>query len=160
MDLDYRTLSNAGFWAIGRLQRDADRERELVHAIHRASRRTHTTLRSSIITEARTCSHVHAFRLIQLCPQGVEPCVAFPHDRPGWSSGGVRAPGSSGIPECQRGLLKGRDPSPLSLVIQGTRFAGDLTAERQDTTHSDISSDAFAQVTARFVENISPLPHG
>jgi hypothetical protein len=27
MDLDYRTLSNAGFWAIGRLQTDADRER-------------------------------------------------------------------------------------------------------------------------------------
>jgi hypothetical protein len=27
MDLDYRTLSNAGFWAIGRLQTDADRAR-------------------------------------------------------------------------------------------------------------------------------------
>jgi len=27
MDLDYRTLSNAGFWAVGRLQTDADRER-------------------------------------------------------------------------------------------------------------------------------------
>ncbi len=27
MDLDYRTLSNAGLWAIGRLQTDADRER-------------------------------------------------------------------------------------------------------------------------------------
>lgn len=27
MGLDYRTLSNAGFWAVGRLQTDADRER-------------------------------------------------------------------------------------------------------------------------------------
>jgi hypothetical protein len=27
MDLDDRTLSSAGFWAIGRLQTDADRER-------------------------------------------------------------------------------------------------------------------------------------
>lgn len=27
MDLDYRMLSNAGFWAVGRLQTDADRER-------------------------------------------------------------------------------------------------------------------------------------
>jgi hypothetical protein len=27
MDLDYRALSNAGFWAIGRLQTDADRAR-------------------------------------------------------------------------------------------------------------------------------------
>ncbi len=27
MDLDYRALSNAGFWCIGRLQTDADRER-------------------------------------------------------------------------------------------------------------------------------------
>jgi hypothetical protein len=27
MDLDYRTLSNAGLWAIGRLQTDADRAR-------------------------------------------------------------------------------------------------------------------------------------
>lgn len=27
MDVDYRTLSNAGFWAVGRLQTDADRER-------------------------------------------------------------------------------------------------------------------------------------
>jgi hypothetical protein len=27
MDMDYRTLSNAGFWAVGRLQTDADRER-------------------------------------------------------------------------------------------------------------------------------------
>ena len=27
MDLDYRALSNAGFWAVGRLQADADRER-------------------------------------------------------------------------------------------------------------------------------------
>ncbi|HEU4577877.1 MAG TPA: hypothetical protein VFS67_06465 [Polyangiaceae bacterium] len=27
MDLDYRALSNAGFWAVGRLQTDADRER-------------------------------------------------------------------------------------------------------------------------------------
>jgi hypothetical protein len=27
MDLDYRTLSNAGLWAVGRLQTDADRER-------------------------------------------------------------------------------------------------------------------------------------
>src|SRR5262245_16592548 len=29
MDLDYRTLSNAGLWCIGRLQTDADRERVL-----------------------------------------------------------------------------------------------------------------------------------
>jgi hypothetical protein len=27
MDLDYRALSNAGFWALGRLQTDADRAR-------------------------------------------------------------------------------------------------------------------------------------
>jgi len=27
MDLDYRALSNAGVWALGRLQTDADRER-------------------------------------------------------------------------------------------------------------------------------------
>ena len=27
MDLDYCTLSNAGFWAVGRLPTDADRER-------------------------------------------------------------------------------------------------------------------------------------
>jgi hypothetical protein len=27
MDLDYRTLSNAGLWCIGRLQTDADRAR-------------------------------------------------------------------------------------------------------------------------------------
>jgi hypothetical protein len=27
MDLDYRALSNAGFWALGRLQTDADRVR-------------------------------------------------------------------------------------------------------------------------------------
>ena len=27
MDLDYRALSNAGLWAIGRLQTDADRAR-------------------------------------------------------------------------------------------------------------------------------------
>ena len=27
MDLDYRALSNAEFWALGRLQTDADRER-------------------------------------------------------------------------------------------------------------------------------------
>ena len=27
MELDYRALSNAGFWAVGRLQTDADRER-------------------------------------------------------------------------------------------------------------------------------------
>lgn len=27
MDLDYRTLSNAGYWAVGRLQTDADRAR-------------------------------------------------------------------------------------------------------------------------------------
>lgn len=27
MDVDYRTLSNAGFWAVGRLQTDADRAR-------------------------------------------------------------------------------------------------------------------------------------
>jgi hypothetical protein len=27
MDLDYRALSNAGFWAVGRLQTDADRAR-------------------------------------------------------------------------------------------------------------------------------------
>src|SRR4051812_11072471 len=27
MDLDYRALSNAGLWCIGRLQTDADRER-------------------------------------------------------------------------------------------------------------------------------------
>ena len=27
MDLDYRALSNAGFWAVGRLQTDADRKR-------------------------------------------------------------------------------------------------------------------------------------
>jgi hypothetical protein len=27
IDLDYRALSNAGFWAVGRLQTDADRER-------------------------------------------------------------------------------------------------------------------------------------
>lgn len=27
MALDYRMLSNAGFWAVGRLQTDADRER-------------------------------------------------------------------------------------------------------------------------------------
>jgi hypothetical protein len=27
MDLDYRMLSNAGFWAVGRLQTDADRDR-------------------------------------------------------------------------------------------------------------------------------------
>jgi hypothetical protein len=27
MDLDYRTLGNAGFWCVGRLQTDADRER-------------------------------------------------------------------------------------------------------------------------------------
>ena len=26
-DLDYRTLANAGFWAVGGLQTDADRER-------------------------------------------------------------------------------------------------------------------------------------
>ena len=30
MDLDYRTLSNAGFWAVGRLQTDADRTRSAV----------------------------------------------------------------------------------------------------------------------------------
>jgi hypothetical protein len=29
MDLDYRALSNAGFWCLGRLQTDADRERVL-----------------------------------------------------------------------------------------------------------------------------------
>jgi hypothetical protein len=29
MDLDYRALSNAGLWCIGRLQTDADRERVL-----------------------------------------------------------------------------------------------------------------------------------
>ena len=29
MDLDYRALSNAGLWALGRLQTDADRERVL-----------------------------------------------------------------------------------------------------------------------------------
>jgi DNA helicase HerA-like ATPase len=29
MDLDYRALSNAGFWCIGRLQTDADRVRVL-----------------------------------------------------------------------------------------------------------------------------------
>jgi hypothetical protein len=27
MDLDYRALESAGFWAVGRLQTDADRER-------------------------------------------------------------------------------------------------------------------------------------
>ena len=27
MDLDYRALSNAGLWCVGRLQTDADRER-------------------------------------------------------------------------------------------------------------------------------------
>jgi hypothetical protein len=27
MDLDYRSLSNAGLWCVGRLQTDADRER-------------------------------------------------------------------------------------------------------------------------------------
>ena len=27
MDLDYRALSNAGLWSVGRLQTDADRER-------------------------------------------------------------------------------------------------------------------------------------
>ena len=27
MDIDYRALSNAGLWCIGRLQTDADRER-------------------------------------------------------------------------------------------------------------------------------------
>lgn len=39
MDLDYRALSNAGLWAIGRLQTDADRQRvvegmQLAHAGH------------------------------------------------------------------------------------------------------------------------------
>jgi hypothetical protein len=29
MDLDYRALSNAGYWCIGRLQTDADRARVL-----------------------------------------------------------------------------------------------------------------------------------
>jgi hypothetical protein len=29
MDLDYRALSNAGLWCVGRLQTDADRERVL-----------------------------------------------------------------------------------------------------------------------------------
>ncbi|MBL9020541.1 MAG: hypothetical protein JNL21_00015 [Myxococcales bacterium] len=29
MDLDYRALSNAGLWCLGRLQTDADRERVL-----------------------------------------------------------------------------------------------------------------------------------
>jgi hypothetical protein len=38
MDLDYRALSNAGFWAVGRLQTDADRERivESLTNIHEA----------------------------------------------------------------------------------------------------------------------------
>jgi hypothetical protein len=38
MDLDYRALSNAGFWAVGRLQTDADRERivESLTNVHEA----------------------------------------------------------------------------------------------------------------------------
>jgi hypothetical protein len=34
MDLDYRALSNAGFWAIGRLQTDADRARVVESLAH------------------------------------------------------------------------------------------------------------------------------
>jgi hypothetical protein len=36
MDLDYRALSNAGFWAVGRLQTDADRAR-VVESLANAS---------------------------------------------------------------------------------------------------------------------------
>lgn len=38
MDLDYRALSNAGFWALGRLQTDADRERVLDGLANEAGR--------------------------------------------------------------------------------------------------------------------------
>ncbi len=34
MDLDYRALSNAGFWAVGRLQTDADRARVVESLAH------------------------------------------------------------------------------------------------------------------------------
>jgi hypothetical protein len=34
MDLDYRALSNAGLWCVGRLQTDADRERVLEGLAH------------------------------------------------------------------------------------------------------------------------------
>jgi hypothetical protein len=39
MDLDYRALSNAGLWCIGRLQTDADRERVLEGLRHAADTR-------------------------------------------------------------------------------------------------------------------------
>ncbi len=39
MDLDYRTLSNAGLWCLGRLQTDADRARVLDGPRHDAERR-------------------------------------------------------------------------------------------------------------------------
>jgi hypothetical protein len=47
MDLDYRALSNAGWWCVGRLQTDADRER-VVEAMaghdREESRSLHETL--------------------------------------------------------------------------------------------------------------------
>ncbi len=37
MDLDYRVLSNAGFWCIGRLSTDADRNRVVEAMSHTSS---------------------------------------------------------------------------------------------------------------------------
>ena len=36
MDLDYRSLSNAGIWCLGRLQTDADRERVIDGIVNQA----------------------------------------------------------------------------------------------------------------------------
>ncbi len=49
MDLDYRALSNAGFWAVGRLQTDADRQRVVdslanVHEPGASPAELHTTI--------------------------------------------------------------------------------------------------------------------
>ncbi len=69
MDLDYRALSNAGFWCVGRLQTDADRERVLDGmALDRAEEKATGKLMQRLLPRWFLVRDVHAgadVRLVQ-----------------------------------------------------------------------------------------------
>ena len=106
MDLDYRALSNAGFWAVGRLQTDADRARVVESLAH--------------AEEAGSSPSELASLLRQLAPRwflvrDVHASTKLVLLKPRWALSYLRGPMTQG--ELRRALGKTpRQPVALRLV--------------------------------------------
>ncbi len=72
MDLDYRALSNAGVWCLGRLQTDADRARGSGAVVARGARPNHEAPRTAVVRGAQRARVVAAGAVVPARNQDVD----------------------------------------------------------------------------------------